>query len=82
MPMVDLMETTTFCTMCSCDSGSRAARPTTSRRLIDKERNRIPAAISGSIIKDASGTEVVTVGFAKDLRDIPVQSARAALPES
>ncbi len=50
--------------------------------LIDKAGNRFPAAISGSIIKDASGTEVVTIGFAKDVRDIPLQSARAALPES
>jgi hypothetical protein len=38
--------------------------------LIDKAGNRIPAAISGSIIRDASGAELATIGFAKDLRDI------------
>jgi len=49
--------------------------------LIDKSGNRIPAAISGAIIKDASGLEVGSIGFAKDLREIRERQRLATLGE-
>ena len=49
--------------------------------LIDKKGNRIPAAISGSIIKDASGNEIGSIGFAKDLREIRRRDRLATLGE-
>jgi len=49
--------------------------------LIDKQGNRIPAAISGSIIKDADGKEVGSIGFAKDLREIRARQQLATLGE-
>jgi PAS domain S-box-containing protein len=49
--------------------------------LIDKSGNRIPAAISGSIIKDDSGTEIGSIGFAKDLREIRKRQRLATLGE-
>ncbi|MGH7898369.1 MAG: response regulator [Candidatus Binatia bacterium] len=49
--------------------------------LIDKKGNRIPTAISGSIIKDASGNEVGSIGFAKDLREIRRRDRLATLGE-
>jgi PAS domain S-box-containing protein len=49
--------------------------------LIDKHGNRIPAAISGSIIKDADGQEIGSIGFAKDLREIRARQRLATLGE-
>jgi len=49
--------------------------------LIDKAGNRIPAAISGAIIKDAAGDEVGSIGFAKDLREIRQRQQMATLGE-
>jgi PAS domain S-box-containing protein len=49
--------------------------------LIDKAGNRIPAAISGAIIKDAAGDEVGSIGFAKDLREIRDRQRLATLGE-
>jgi CheY-like chemotaxis protein len=49
--------------------------------LIDKSGNRIPAAISGSIIKDGSGAEIGSIGFAKDLREIRKRQRLATLGE-
>jgi PAS domain S-box-containing protein len=49
--------------------------------LIDKSGNRIPVAISGSIIKDASGAEVGSIGFAKDVREIRKRQRLATLGE-
>jgi PAS domain S-box-containing protein len=49
--------------------------------LIDKLHNRIPAAISGAIIKDAEGREVGSIGFAKDLREIRQRQRLATLGE-
>jgi len=49
--------------------------------LIDKQGNRIPAAISGSIIKDPEGKEVGSIGFAKDLREIRARQQLATLGE-
>ncbi len=49
--------------------------------LIDKKGDRIPAAISGSIIKDADGHESGSIGFAKDLREIRKKQKLATLGE-
>jgi PAS domain S-box-containing protein len=49
--------------------------------LIDKSGNRIPTAISGSIIKDDSGAEIGSIGFAKDLREIRKRQRLATLGE-
>jgi len=49
--------------------------------LIDKSGNRIPAAISGAIIKDEAGHEVGSIGFAKDLREIRQRQQMATLGE-
>jgi PAS domain S-box-containing protein len=49
--------------------------------LIDKKGNRIPAAISGSIIKDSEGKEIGSIGFAKDLREIRARQQLATLGE-
>ena len=49
--------------------------------VIDKHGNRIPAAISGSIIKDAQGKEIGSIGFAKDLREIRARQQLATLGE-
>jgi PAS domain S-box-containing protein len=49
--------------------------------LIDKTGNRIPAAISGAIIKDEAGKEVGSIGFAKDLREIRNRQRLATLGE-
>jgi PAS domain S-box-containing protein len=49
--------------------------------LIDKSGNPIPALISGSIIKDSSGAEIGSIGFAKDLREIRKRQRLATLGE-
>ncbi len=49
--------------------------------LIDKGGNRIPAAISGAIIKDTAGDEIGSIGFAKDLREIRDRQRLATLGE-
>jgi PAS domain S-box-containing protein len=49
--------------------------------LIDKHGSRIPAAISGSIIKDSEGKEIGSIGFAKDLREIRARQQLATLGE-
>jgi CheY-like chemotaxis protein len=49
--------------------------------LIDKQGNRIPAAISGSIIKDSEGKEIGSIGFAKDLREIRARQQLATVGE-
>lgn len=49
--------------------------------IIDKAGNRIPAAISGSIIKDQNGNEIGSIGFAKDLREIRQRQRLATLGE-
>ncbi len=49
--------------------------------VIDKHGERIPAAISGSIIKDNDGNEIGSIGFAKDLREIRQRQQLATLGE-
>lgn len=49
--------------------------------VIDKHGERIPAAISGSIIKDVDGNEIGSIGFAKDLREIRQRQQLATLGE-
>ena len=38
--------------------------------FVDKSGTRIPVVIAGSIIRDDTGTELGSIGFAKDLREI------------
>lgn len=38
--------------------------------FVDKNGTRLPVAISGSLIRDDQGTELGSIGFAKDLRGI------------
>src|SRR6202008_3272692 len=38
--------------------------------FVTKKGERLPVAIAGSIIRDAAGTELGSIGFAKDLREI------------
>jgi PAS domain S-box-containing protein len=49
--------------------------------FVTKSGARIPVAISGSIIRDESGTEQGSIGFAKDLRDIRRHDQLATLGE-
>lgn len=49
--------------------------------IIHKCGDRIPAAISGSIIKDADGKETGSIGFAKDLREIRARQRMVTLGE-
>ncbi len=47
--------------------------------LVSKSGEKIPVAISGSIIKDAGGKELGSIGFAKDLREIQRRDRLATL---
>lgn len=49
--------------------------------LVAKGGARIPALIAGSIIRDADGNELGSIGFAKDLREIRRQDQLATLGE-
>jgi PAS domain S-box-containing protein len=49
--------------------------------LVAKGGGRIPALIAGSIIRDADGKELGSIGFAKDLREIRRQDQLATLGE-
>lgn len=49
--------------------------------LITKSGEQIPVAISGSIIYDEAGTEIGSIGFLKDLRDIRRRDQLATLGE-
>jgi PAS domain S-box-containing protein len=49
--------------------------------LVAKGGARIPALIAGSIIRDADGHELGSIGFAKDLREIRRQDQLATLGE-
>ncbi len=46
-----------------------------------KDREQIPVAISGSVIYDAAGQEIGSIGFAKDLRQIRRRDRLATLGE-
>ena len=50
-------------------------------KLACKNGEEIPASISGSLIYDADGYEVGSVGFIKDLRDIRRRDQLATLGE-
>ncbi|HXG19547.1 MAG TPA: response regulator [Methylomirabilota bacterium] len=49
--------------------------------LVDKAGERIPAAISGSLIYDEAGQEIGSIGFLKDLREIRRRDRLATLGE-
>jgi PAS domain S-box-containing protein len=49
--------------------------------FVTKSGQRIPVVIAGSIIRDASGAELGSIGFAKDLREIRRQDQLATLGE-
>jgi PAS domain S-box-containing protein len=49
--------------------------------FLSKEGERIPVAISGSIIRDEAGREDGTIGFAKDVREIRRKDQLATLGE-
>lgn len=49
--------------------------------FIDRWGERIPVAISGSILCDEAGFEIGSIGFAKDLRDIRRKDRLATLGE-
>ncbi len=49
--------------------------------LVAKSGEQIPAAISGSIIYDEAGTEIGSIGFLKDLREIRRRDQLATLGE-
>jgi PAS domain S-box-containing protein len=49
--------------------------------FVTKNGTRIPVAISGGIIRDDEGTEIGSVGFAKDLREIRRHDQLALLGE-
>ena len=49
--------------------------------FVTKTGARIPVAISGSIIRDAEGAELGSIGFAKDLREIRRHDQLATLAE-
>ncbi len=49
--------------------------------LVAKSGEQIPAAISGSIIYDETGTEIGSIGFLKDLREIRRRDQLATLGE-
>lgn len=50
--------------------------------FVTKSGEHIPVAISGTIMKDESGAEAGTIGFAKDLRDILHTEGLARLGEA
>ena len=49
--------------------------------LVAKSGERIPVAISGSLIYDETGAEIGSIGFLKDLRDIRRRDQLATLGE-
>jgi PAS domain S-box-containing protein len=49
--------------------------------VVDRSGERIPIAISGTIIRDHDGEEVGSIGFAKDLREIRRRDQLATMGE-
>ena len=49
--------------------------------FVTKRGERLPVAIAGSIIRDAEGAELGSIGFAKDLREIRRHDQLATLAE-
>ncbi|MBI2964532.1 MAG: response regulator [Deltaproteobacteria bacterium] len=67
--------------MRSAERGAAGSTQNFETTVIDKWGERIPAAISGSIIKDAAGNEIGSIGFAKDLREIRQRQQLATMAE-
>src|SRR5512134_928994 len=49
--------------------------------FVDRGREKIPVAISGSILVDEDGLEIGSIGFAKDIRDLRDRDRMATLGE-
>lgn len=61
--------------------GSAGSIDTFQTMFVSKSGERIPVAISGTILRDAAKQEVGTIGFAKDLREILRRDQLATLGE-
>ena len=68
--------------MRSADHGGVGYVETFETEFLAKSGNRIPVAISGTLIIDDQGREDGTIGFAKDLRDILHREGLARLGEA
>jgi PAS domain S-box-containing protein len=67
--------------MRSPDHGGKEIVENFRTTFLSKEGERIPVAISGTILKDQHGHEDGTIGFAKDLREILLKDQLATLGE-
>jgi PAS domain S-box-containing protein len=67
--------------MRSPDYGGRGIVETFRTTFLSKGGERIPVAISGTILYDERGAEDGTIGFAKDLREILLKDQLATLGE-
>ena len=67
--------------MRSPDHGGKGIVENFRTTFLSKEGERIPVAISGTILKDQHGHEDGTIGFAKDLREILLKDQLATLGE-
>ena len=67
--------------MRSTDHGGKGIVETFRTTFLSKSDERIPVAISGTILYDLDGQEDGTIGFAKDLREILLKDQLATLGE-
>lgn len=67
--------------MCSGEWGEKGKIKNFETVAVAKNGEQIPAAISGSLIYDENGTEIGSIGFLKDLREIHRRDRLATLGE-
>jgi PAS domain S-box-containing protein len=67
--------------MRSAEHGGKGIVETFRTTFLSKDGERIPVAISGTILYDEQGREDGTIGFAKDLREILLKDQLATLGE-